>query len=98
VAAADKFSRSAGSFVTDGFAVGQTVRSTGFTAGANNGDFVITAVQATLLEVDANTLVVESGTADEEIETIREDDVTFVVYQISGQVGRGFGAEATITL
>ena len=98
VAAKDKFSRSAGSFVADGFVVGQAVSSTLFTAGANNGTFTVVAVQATLLEVDTDTLVVETGTADEVIEAIREDDLTFVVYQISGQVTRGFPAETTITL
>lgn len=44
------FSRSAGSFLTDGFKVGRVVRATGMTAGANNArNFLVTSVTATAL-------------------------------------------------
>lgn len=45
------FVRSAGSFVTDGFAVGSVINSSGFVAAGNNGLFVITAMSATVLTV-----------------------------------------------
>jgi hypothetical protein len=45
------FVRSAGSFVTDGFAVGNVINSSGFVAAGNNGLFVITAMSATVLTV-----------------------------------------------
>ena len=43
------FTRSLGSFPTDGFAVGQLVTTAGFTNGGNNGTFVITALTATVM-------------------------------------------------
>lgn len=46
------FTRSAGSFLTDGFKVGTVFRNTGFTNAANNAtNFMITAVTATNLTV-----------------------------------------------
>ena len=45
------FVRSAGSFITDGFAVGNVINSSGFVAAGNNGLFVITAMSATVLTV-----------------------------------------------
>ena len=98
VASTFKFSRPAGSFITDGFVAGQTIETTGFTAGANNGVFTIVDVAATLLEVSVTSLVVETGTADETMDVIRGTTLTFTPYQISAQVGRGFGTEVTITL
>jgi hypothetical protein len=46
------FTRSAGSYITDGFKVGDVVESTGFVAGANNGLFVIVALTATVMTVE----------------------------------------------
>jgi hypothetical protein len=92
------FQRAAGSFITDGFQVGDTIETTGFTTGANNGEFVVKTVSANVMQTVTATLVVEGAGVDEEIEVIRQKDLTFVVYQISAQIGRGFPAEATIIL
>jgi hypothetical protein len=55
------FTRATGSFVTDGFVVGQWIRVHGFTASANNGWHKITAVAATTLTVAGSTLSTEAS-------------------------------------
>jgi len=45
------YARTTGSFVSDGFVVGQTVTADGFTVAANNGNSVITAVTALAMTV-----------------------------------------------
>ena len=46
-----------GSFLTDGFVLGMEILAAGFTAGANNGNGIITALTATLMTVgDAYTV------------------------------------------
>jgi hypothetical protein len=45
------FNQATGSFITDGFAVGQNIVSSGFATAGNNGRFVITAVSALALTV-----------------------------------------------
>lgn len=45
------FHRTAGSFITDGFAVGMEVSSSGFAGAANNGAFVVGGVTATDLTI-----------------------------------------------
>ena len=45
--------RSAGSFVTDGFKVGDVINVTGFTSAGNNGLSLITAMTATILTVSS---------------------------------------------
>jgi hypothetical protein len=67
VNATNKFTRSTGSFVTDGFSVGQWVLSSGFSTAANNGWFLITALDATNMTVAGGTLADESGGGDEQI-------------------------------
>lgn len=60
----DTITRSAGSFITDGFAVGQAISVTGSTAAQN--DFTnkkITGVAATFLTLDTQDLVGEVATA-----------------------------------
>ncbi len=62
-ATAPHFTRSAGSWISDGLAVGMCVRFTGFTAGAavnNARNFTITALTATQMTV-AETVVAGSG-------------------------------------
>ena len=46
------FSRSAGSFVTDGFAIGDEVMPSGFANSANNARALITALSASAMTVD----------------------------------------------
>lgn len=68
VATGNKFTRVAGSFITDGFVVGQWVLSSGFATNAvNNGWFKVIAVAALELDVVGATLIDESGDADEQI-------------------------------
>lgn len=62
----NKFTRGAGSFVTDGFVEGMWITSSNFTNAANNGNHLVTAVAATELTV-TTTLVTETGDADEQI-------------------------------
>jgi len=67
-AAAGTFTRSTGSFVSDGFTVGSVVTSSGYSTAGNNGRFVITAVAALVLTVTAiesQTMGTESGGGDE---------------------------------
>jgi hypothetical protein len=65
VSDSNTFTRPAGSFLTDGFQVGQAINTTGFTNGANNGTFIISAVTATTMDIEETTLVMETGDADE---------------------------------
>jgi hypothetical protein len=61
-----RFTRSVGSYVTDGFVVGDHVTFAGCTNGANNSTFIVTAVSALYLECSgAVGLVTEAGTGDE---------------------------------
>lgn len=50
-AASGSFTRATGSFVTDGFAVGDVVTASGFATAGNNGRFLVTAVVALTLTV-----------------------------------------------
>lgn len=69
VAAAGKtFTRAAGSYVTDGIKLGDTVVTSGFANAGNNGTFVVTAITATILTFGAATgLVDEAGGGDEQV-------------------------------
>lgn len=63
----NNFERATGSFVSDGFVIGQWVLAAGFTNAANNGWFKVTAVTALLLTVSGGTLVTETGSGDEQL-------------------------------
>lgn len=65
VNADNTFTRAAGSFVTDGWVVGMSGKSSGFSTAANNGYFVVTAVAATTLTVEGIDLVDEAAGGDE---------------------------------
>lgn len=54
------YTRSSGSFLTDGFVIGDAVSATGFT-GTANGKATVTAVTATVLTVDRALATVASG-------------------------------------
>lgn len=69
-ATATTFTRAAGDFVADGFAVGDVINSSGFVDANNNGRFSVTAVVALTLTVtalDGQIMIIEAGDADEEI-------------------------------
>jgi hypothetical protein len=57
----DSYNRAAGSFVTDGFVVGQYVKVSGFVNSANNGIHKVTAVTATKLSVSENLTTEAAG-------------------------------------
>jgi hypothetical protein len=61
------FSRASGSFVTDGFLVGQTVTSSGYVGSGFNGKSTVTAVAALTLTTTplSGAHGIESGTGDE---------------------------------
>lgn len=69
VGTTSRFDRSTGSFIDDGFRAGQSITTTGFTAGANNGTFTVASISSDGLQMTIveTTLVVESGDADEDI-------------------------------
>ena len=95
-AATQSFARSTGSFIDDGFKVGQKITTAGFSNAANNGVFHVTAVTATALTVSETTLVGESASpasGDEKIEvfvpytavtTITVNDATNTFVRTSG--------------
>lgn len=67
VAVARTYTRSAGSYITDGFAVGMVVTWSGFTNAVNNGKKVIESLTATVMTVaPSQTLVAEAGSGDEQ--------------------------------
>lgn len=59
--AANTYTRTSGSFVTDGFLIGDVVTVTGFLTSTNNGEANVLGVTATTLTVDSAT-VLEAGT------------------------------------
>jgi len=61
-----KLTRASGSFVTDGFAVGDLIQLSGFTNSANNSYVYVSAVAALELTIVGASLVDESGGGDEE--------------------------------
>tara|TARA_R110002126_G_scaffold150139_3_gene296238 strand:+ start:6898 stop:8058 length:1161 start_codon:yes stop_codon:yes gene_type:complete len=67
-AASGTFTRGSGSFVSNSFAVGSVVTSSGYVNANNNGRFVITAVTALVLTVtpiEGQTMTTEAGSGDE---------------------------------
>jgi Domain of unknown function (DUF4397) len=62
-ATATGYARAAGSFLTNGFKIGQQITASGFTNAANNGRSTITAVTATTLTVTKSTPTVDEAAA-----------------------------------
>lgn len=64
------FTRTSGSFITDGFEVDQIITTTGNASDGNNSQFKIESVTATVITVTSNFgLVTESGSGDEQVTT-----------------------------
>ncbi len=57
------WTRSAGSYITDGFMVGQNVTWSGFTNSGNNVTGIVTALTATVMTLSAGATVNETGPA-----------------------------------
>jgi|GEM_PF-6712654 len=65
---AKTWTRTVGSFVTDGFVVGQIINPSGFTNAANNGAFLISAVSALVITTStATTMVTETASVGRSI-------------------------------
>ncbi len=71
-AGADTFTRTVGSWISDGFVIGQTVTVTG--SASNNGSFVIDALSATVLSVAENITVSEGAQVDLDIDWTANND------------------------
>lgn len=81
------YTRGSGSWVTDGFAVGQSVTIAGHSNGANNGTFTITAVTALVLTTDNSSSVSEtpaSGTTTFDVSFLTEGFLPNTIVQASG--------------
>ncbi len=69
VAASGTFTRTTGSFLTDGFTIGMTVVTSGFTNAGNNATKIISSLTATVLTVTSITgLVNETGNNNERVQ------------------------------
>lgn len=79
---AKTFTRGSGSYITDGFSIGNTVTWTGFTNGGNNlVGGVITALSATVMTIGAATgLVNETKAATAESIVISGDDNSLALF------------------
>ena len=89
VTGTNTYTRGAGSFITDGFAVGDRFYAEGFTTSANNGSKLITAITATAMTVYGGGLTNETGTASARI-------TKWFMAQVSG-TNSGADANATLT-
>lgn len=79
VAAAATFTRTSGSFTTDGFANGDTIVTAGFTNGGNNTTKIISTItgSGTIITVTSGTgLVNESGDGNETVKSFVWTDTT----------------------
>ena len=85
--------RSSGSFITNGFVVGQQITASGFTNAANNGRSTITNVEATKLTVTKSTpTVVEAAASGRTIVA----DAEIVVSRSSPLVAQGSASGRTV--
>ncbi len=69
-AAVGSFTRASGSFVTDGFVIGDIVTASGFASAGNNGRFLVTNVVALTLTVtplQGQTMAVDSAAAGRQV-------------------------------
>ena len=73
---AGTFTRSAGDFEVDGFAVGMSILGSGFTNGGNNTYFIISAISGAVITVtDSTGMVTEGGDGDEQLDAIEDSAV-----------------------
>lgn len=75
VGSTSTFTRSTGSFITDGFAAGMQIETSGFANAANNGTFTISSLTATVITLTTSTLTTETGSGDEIIKSVLKSAV-----------------------
>lgn len=98
VAAAKTFTRTAGSYLADGFAAGMSITMRGFTNAGNNTIKTIQSVTATVITVaDGSGLVDETGNGDEYIRRADEDRFLALV-ALDGGVASGRQANILLAL
>lgn len=89
-ASSDKsFNDSANGFITAGFAVGQTITTTGFAAGGNNGSFIITAVtdgKITIGGADGAAIVTAAAGVAVTITATAGSGVGDIVYSVAAAI------------
>lgn len=77
-ASGETYTRSAGSFLVDGFQVGDEVTWAGFSNSANNGPQVITTLAGTVMTCSGSTLVNESTVANTTCSTVGDGEAITV--------------------
>ncbi len=90
----NKFNRTAGSFITDGFAVGTIFTAAGFTNSGNNGIFTVTAVTATVITCSPAPTTAEAATT---LATLKQISVKTPISTITNATS-GFGFSSIFAL
>jgi hypothetical protein len=89
-ATARTFTRASGSFLTDGFVVGDSISTSGFSNAGNNTTKIIESVSATVITVTSGTgLVNETGGGNERIKCIKTLDTGAATINVNA-AGRTF--------
>jgi Tfp pilus assembly protein FimT len=99
-ASARTFTRVSGSYLTDGFAVGDTITTTGFVNSGNNTTKIIETVTDTVIKVTVGTgLVTENGTGSIVSSTPLNDsgDITYTTVLNDLNVAGTYKIQAEIT-
>lgn len=100
-ASGETFTRSAGSFITDGFQVGDKVTWSGFVNSGNNSTFVISSLSATVMTCSTATGLVDEATVSNTAcvgqASVTVDDTTKTYTRSDGSyVTDGFKAGMTV--
>ena len=90
----NKFNRTAGSFITDGFAVGTIFTAAGFTNSGNNGIFTVTAITATVITCSPAPTTAEAATT---LATLKQISVKTPISTITNATS-GFGFSSIFAL
>lgn len=99
VSASKKFTRAAGSFISDGFAVGTIFAASGFSNASNNGYFTVSAVTATEITCSgASGLVNETGPVSARLQQITVKTPIMDPNDTATPKTRGFGYSSVFAL
>ena len=86
VAAAGTLTRASGSFITDGFEVGNGITGSAFTNGGNNANFVIDTVTALVITVQDNTGMADESGGSNEVITGRPIADNLIAFGVAPQL------------